>query len=71
MDSNRLIAYDEPNSDNSNCHTVLTVTKAIEIQMLHASAVDYKYSDDAEALHDFMAVHWAYFVEPDGVTKIL
>ena len=71
MDSSRLIAYDELNPDGSNCHTVLTVTKAIELQMLHASTVGYQYCDDAEALDDFMAVHWAYLVEPDGATKIL
>lgn len=70
MDSNQLIAYDEPNLDGSVCHTVLTIIEAIERQTKCAAALGYKYQDSAEALDDFMAVNWAYLVGHDGITKI-
>lgn len=41
------------------------ISTAIALQREQGKKHDYTYASDEEALDDFMAVHWAWLVEPE------
>jgi len=57
----KLLRYDEP-PDRTY---VVTVQEAIEIQCKSAAKCNYVYKNTQDALDDFIAVHWAYWVDDD------
>ena len=66
----KFIAYDEPLFDQTtgehigNKVKALTEQEAIQIQREKAAKVKplFLYRDDKEALEDFIAVNWAWYV---------
>ena len=58
----RYLEYCEPYEDSTNVIRV-TVEEAIKATKTTAYRHGYTYSNDEDALQDFIAVNWAYWVE--------
>lgn len=56
-----MIVYEEPGEKGEVVRVTLTPERAVDIMRGSAmKAKDYTYASDADALDDFMVVHWAW-----------
>ena len=55
----KKLRYDEPPDRTF----IVTVEEAIKIQCESAAKCNYEYKSTQDALDDFIAVYWAYWVE--------
>jgi len=59
----KYLQYHEPD-ENDNIRIIrVTIEEAIEMMHRYSSRNDFVYQNDDEALDDFIAVNWAYWVE--------
>lgn len=58
-----ILQYCEPD-ENGNVKIIRhTVKEAINMMKAYAQKHGFSYSSDKEAINEFMALHWAYWVE--------
>ena len=62
-----MIQYHEPDETNNVKTVIIHPHYAIEQMKNYAYQHGYTYADDAEALHEFIAVNWAEWVEEKKV----
>jgi len=60
---NKILQYREPDEKDSLKIIRVTPQDAIDSMKQYAYRHGYAYSNDEEALQDFIAVNWAYWVE--------
>jgi len=58
-----MIFYNEPN----DIEVSITREEAIDRQKAAAAQKGCVYEDDAEALHDFIRIHWAWWDENEQI----
>jgi hypothetical protein len=63
----KLLAFDvpEPNSPNGILQIKITVEEAIQWMHESAEKCNFIYKSQLEALEDFMAVNWAYWIDEE------
>lgn len=61
----KFLEYIEPDEQDNPKIIRISVEEAIKKSKLVAEYADYTYESDEEALQDFIAVNWAYWVEED------
>ena len=61
------LQYTEPDEDGNIKVIRVSVEEAIKRSKLVAQYADYAYESDEEALQDFIAVHWASWVDEESV----
>jgi len=59
----KYLQYHEPDEHGNIKIIRVTIEEAIEIMHRYSSRNDFVYQNDDEALEDFIAVNWAYWVE--------
>jgi hypothetical protein len=60
---NRLLQYREPDEHDNAKIVRIHPADAVHQMKNYAYQHGYAYADNHEALQDFIAVHWAYWVE--------
>ena len=63
----RYLQYSEPDMDGKQKIVRVSVQEAIKRSKLVAEYADYTYESDEEALQDFIAVHWASWIDEESV----
>lgn len=61
----RMLTSGYPDPERDDVLELYTRERAIAIAKANALAHDHVYETDEDALHDFMVVHWAAWVEVD------
>ena len=64
----RYLRYSEPDEDNNTKVVRVSVEEAIKESKTNAYRHGYTYLNDEEALLDFIAVNWAWWVDEDRET---
>jgi hypothetical protein len=59
----RYLQYHEPDEHDNIKIIRVTIDEAIQFMHQYSSRNDFVYQNDDEALDDFIAVNWAYWVE--------
>ena len=62
----RYLIYKDLSPNGNIVEVKISEQEAIEVQRNSALHKSYAYASDAEALADFMTVHWAFFEARDA-----
>lgn len=59
----KYVVWDVPSPDGTNIQEKITINEAINRAKAAAQKCDHIYDNDADALTDFLLIHWAWIVE--------